>query len=283
MKKYILPMLALLVCSRIASAQTAADSATIANTAWETTLLRDGLVCRQAEIPFLYNAPQHVSILEVDAGKYKFGIAVGSPKSETSVSARSAGAVAAVNGSYFDVKKGNSVCYLREGKTVVDTTTAGEFDLRVTGAIEIRKGKIKVIPWSKDSELSYRKKKNTVLASGPLLLGKGEVCDFSECGESFIRNKHPRSAVAVTGQGKVLLITVDGRFPDKAEGVNIPELAHLVRILGGIEAINLDGGGSTTLWAADAPESGVLNRPCDNKAFDSEGERKVANAICVYQ
>lgn len=80
----------------------------------------------------------------------------------------------------------------------------------------------------------------------------------------FIRTKHPRSAVATTKEGKILLITVDGRFPEQAEGVNIPELAHLIRILGGEDALNLDGGGSTTLWLSGASDDGVVNYPCDN-------------------
>lgn len=51
------------------------------------------------------------------------------------------GAIAAINGSYFDMKRGNSVCFLKVDRQVVDTTTLGEFARRVTGAVSIRKGK----------------------------------------------------------------------------------------------------------------------------------------------
>ena len=44
------------------------------------------------------------------------------------------------------------------------------------------------------------------------------------------------------------------RFPEQAGGVNIPELAHLIRVLGGEDALNLDGGGSTTLWLSGASD-----------------------------
>lgn len=263
--------------------QTVSDSLIITQIRWDITSIAEGLVCKQAEIPDLYAVPQHITVLEIDPKEYRFDLVVGDPKVETSVAGRSTDAVAAINGSYFNVKEGHSVCYLRKDKAVVDTTTTGEFNLRVTGAVRIRKGKIEVLPWNKEAEVSYRKKRGIVLASGPLMLNRGTICDFSSCGKGFIETKHPRSAIAQTKEGKVLLITVDGRFPGKAEGIRIPELAHLIRVLGGWNALNLDGGGSTTLWAAETTDNGVLNKLCDNKKYDNNGERKVANVICVYR
>jgi len=120
------------------------------------------------------------------------------------------------------------------------------------------------------------------LASGPLMLKDGRYCDWSLCEKDFIRTKHPRSAVALTKDGKILFITVDGRLPKHAGGVSIPELAHLIRILGGKDAINLDGGGSTTLWLSGAPDNGIVNYPCDNKRFDHRGERTVPNILYIH-
>jgi len=45
--------------------------------------------------------------------------------------------------------------------------------------------------------------------------------------------------------------------------------------------INMDGGGSTTLWISNQPGNGVVNYPTDNKKWDHEGERKVANVVIV--
>ena len=118
---------------------------------------------------------------------------------------------------------------------------------------------MKLIPWNKQIEKNYKGKAGTILASGPLMLKDGQVCDWNSCEPNFIRTKHPRSAVATTKDGKILLITVDGRFPEQAGGVNIPELAHLIRVLGGEDALNLDGGGSTTLWLSGASDNGVVN------------------------
>jgi exopolysaccharide biosynthesis protein len=79
----------------------------------------------------------------------------------------------------------------------------------------------------------------------------------------------------------LILISVDGRSPKQAEGINILELTHLLKVLGVEYALNLDGGGSTTLWSKDAPENGVLNMPSDNKKFDHFGERKISNLIII--
>ena len=81
-----------------------------------------------------------------------------------------------------------------------------------------------------------------MLASGPLMLKDGEYYDWSQCNANFIETKHPRSAVCLTEEGKILFVTVDGRSPENAVGINIPELAHLLHVLGGKDALNLDGG-----------------------------------------
>ena len=121
------------------------------------------------------------------------------------------------------------------------------------------------------------------MASGPLLLENGKACDWSRCEENFIQTKHPRSAVCITKDGKILLVTVNGRSRGRAEGINIPELAHLLRILGGKNALNLDGGGSTTLWLSGVPDNGIVNYPCDNRSFDHAGERRVPNIVYIYK
>ena len=145
-----------------------------------------------------------------------------------------------------------------------------------------KKGKVKLIPWDRQIEKNYKKNKGSVLASGPLMLKDGEYYDWSQCNANFIETKHPRSAICLTEEGKILFVTVDGRSPENAVGINIPELAHLLHVLGGKDALNLDGGGSTALWLSGAPEEGIVNFPCDNRNYDHQGERKVANFLYVH-
>ena len=280
-----LVILALAFCSfGILKGQNASDSLAIVSAQWEVVSPQKGIVHKRVAIPQLYQGPQSINLIEIDpSAGMKIGVAISDKMEKTSQIASEQNAVAAINGSYFNMKLGNSVCFLKVGRNVIDTTTINEFKLRVTGAVYERKGKMKLIPWSRQMEKKHKDKVSTILASGPLFLNNGKYGDWSTCSPEFIQTKHPRSAICITKDGKILLIAVDGRFKDHAAGMNIPELAHLVKILGGEDALNLDGGGSTTLWLSGAPDNGVISNPCDNSRFDHAGERSVPNIIYVYK
>jgi exopolysaccharide biosynthesis protein len=115
----------------------------------------------------------------------------------------------------------------------------------------------------------------TLLSSGPLLILNGEIRSFNN--DPFNQNRHPRTAVGVTVNNHLLLVTVDGRSSE-AHGMSIPELAELMMSLGARSALNLDGGGSTAMWLQ---EHGVVSYPSDNRQFDHYGERGVANALLL--
>lgn len=280
MKRLIFSLLlSLWVITASASEQ---DSLLIVKADWKVTTTADGLTHKQAQIKGLFNSVQSINLIEIPrASKRKIGIAGNEGMKRTSQQAAEKGAVAAINGTYYNMKEGNSVCFYKIGDTVIDTTTDGEFKSRVNGAIREKRGKIEIIEWSKPIEQSYKKSKGTVLASGPIMLDNGKRSDWSACSKSFIETRHPRSAIYTKDDGTVVFITVDGRSAGNADGMSIPELAYLVKILGGDDAINLDGGGSTTLWLKDAPDNGVLNYPTDNKLFDHAGERSVSNIFYV--
>ncbi|MCC6445471.1 MAG: phosphodiester glycosidase family protein [Armatimonadetes bacterium] len=87
---------------------------------------------------------------------------------------------------------------------------------------------------------------------------------------SFAATRHPRTAVGVTAGGELLMVAVDGRQAISA-GASLAEMAQVMRELGAVEAINLDGGGSTTAVA----EGMVVNSPSGG------AERPVANALLV--
>lgn len=277
MKKKIFLMF--LFCCGIytAMAQTASDSLALVSADWQVETLQKGILFRKAVFTSLYGVPQEVSIFEISPKHTNWDVLIHNPKEKTSVAARKAGAVAAINGSYFDMQVGNSVCYLRKDGTVIDTTSVGTLATVSNGAVLVRKGKLQLTPWSKQDEKACTLKKGTVLVSGPLMLLDGKARDLSACNQGFVNTKHPRSAVALTKDKKVLLIVVDGRLKGKSEGVNIPELTHMIRILGGKDALNLDGGGSSTLWSAALPDKGIANTPCGS------AERQVGNSLCVFQ
>ena len=91
-------------------------------------------------------------------------------------------------------------------------------------------------------------------------------------------SRQPRTAIGATADGKLVVLVCDGRNKRGSKGFTLPELADKLISLGCTEAVNLDGGGSSTLWTA---QEGVLNHPYDNRRFDHEGERGVPNCIVV--
>lgn len=113
------------------------------------------------------------------------------------------------------------------------------------------------------------------IAAGPRLIRSGAV-DITADEEVFfgssIPDVHPRTAAGVTEDGDVLLLVVDGRQP-ASRGVDLNELASILLRLGAVEALNLDGGGSSTFYAGGA----VLNRPAGG-----DNLREVMSAITVH-
>lgn len=90
---------------------------------------------------------------------------------------------------------------------------------------------------------------------------------------SFTYTRHPRSAIGFNADtSRFFFVTVDGRQPGYSEGMTLPELAGFMRELGCEQALNLDGGGSTTMVVRGK----VVNRPSD-----AAGERAVANALLL--
>lgn len=278
--KHLITTLLLTLATTLCQAQSAQDSILIANAKWHSeTNIANGITHRSAQIVGLYGSVQSITVVEIPRShRGYYGIAGGKGMLTTSNQATDNNAQAAINGTYYNMRAGNSVCFYKVGGEVIDSTSVSEFRSRVNGAVRTHKRKLQILKWNKNIEQGYRGKRGTVLASGPLLLEGGRTSDWSACDEGFILSRHPRSAVLLTRRGDVLFLTVDGRSKGNADGMSIPELTFLARQLGAVEGINLDGGGSTTLWMRGA---GVVNYPSDNRRYDHAGERKVSNIIYV--
>jgi hypothetical protein len=105
------------------------------------------------------------------------------------------------------------------------------------------------------------------VGGAPLMLEDGQptgVCN-SACG------RQPRTGIGVTSDGQILLVVVDGRQPRWSLGPTIGEFALIMRDLGAMTALNLDGGGSSEMVV----EGEIVNRPSDGR------ERAISNAVLV--
>lgn len=111
------------------------------------------------------------------------------------------------------------------------------------------------------------------IGGGPRLVKNGSVSvtrDYERFDASY-NSRHPRSAIGYTANREVVILAVDGRS-SSSKGLTLDELAKLMVKLGCVDAMNLDGGGSTTLVLGGT----VVNRPSDG------GLRSVANALLLH-
>lgn len=112
------------------------------------------------------------------------------------------------------------------------------------------------------------------MVCGPLLIDNGKYCTLALT-STHNTESHPRTAVAVTESGHILLVTIDGRFPGKAVGMPTPLMQEFFTILGARSVLNLDGGGSTTMYVKG---KGVVNHGSDG-TWDTPKERAVNSII----
>jgi exopolysaccharide biosynthesis protein len=119
-----------------------------------------------------------------------------------------------------------------------------------------------------------------IVGGTPVLVRNGKVVeDYSpeQTLESFLIKKHPRTAVGIKNNGDWVLVVVDGRFYGFLGGMTIKELAELMLELGCIDALNLDGGGSSTLVI----EGTVINEPCGKIQENGKQVQAVSDAILI--
>jgi hypothetical protein len=108
-----------------------------------------------------------------------------------------------------------------------------------------------------------------LFAQSPMLVREGRVVASSRAGVP--QERHPRTGVGIARDGSALFVTVDGRRAS-ALGMTLREFAVLMRTLGAVWAVNLDGGASTTM---------VVRRKIMNSPSDPHGERRVPNAVVL--
>lgn len=143
-----------------------------------------------------------------------------------------------------------------------------------------------VVPNFKDSNAVLQKKQlpssfskwkmQTAVAGGPVLIQHGQVQISNNEEQRFagkqINDKHPRTAMGYTANGDLIVLVVEGRNPNIAEGASLTQLALLMQSVGCIEALNLDGGGSSTL---------LINGKETIKPSDKTGQRPVPAVFII--
>lgn len=231
----------------------------------------------------LFREKQQVVVAELTRdlqSRYKLAIAYSDTLlKKTSQFAEESDALVALNGGFFDVQKGGSVAYLEsDGKVIAKTRLPKEkwakTDSLLNGAIILdNSGSLKLEIAKPANYYEQSEAESWVMVAGPMLLleGKGLPLENS----SFVKTKHPRSCLCITSAKNILFIAIDGRSAS-ASGMSLTEVQQFLLRLDCRDAINLDGGGSTTLWINDGTKKQIVNHPSDKA-----GERRVANILLI--
>lgn len=264
--------------------------------AWQETPVAEGITLRQCAFAgrdTLFGSNQFLSVLIVSPARECALVAapagtlaltselaagtVTTPALDSGTD--STPALAAVNGSFFHMKApyGGSTFSRINNVIVSENAPVENFrrDPQRSGAIVVSEGRFSVVTGF-GPERTYEESLagETILTAGPMLLLDGVRSDLHPF--KFNSNRHPRTAFGIRMDGTLIFVVADGRNA-KAAGLSMAELQQVMIWLGCRDAINLDGGGSSTMVVSGA----VVNHPCDNRRFDADGERPVANAWVI--
>lgn len=128
----------------------------------------------------------------------------------------------------------------------------------------------------KSDEMLKRWKMKTAIGGGPVLVQNGEIKITNEEELKFtgkaINDKHPRTCMGYTNDGYLIIMAIQGRFTGIAEGATLEQEAKLLIDIGCIEALNLDGGGSSCM---------LVNGKQTIKPSDKGNERPVPAVFIV--
>lgn len=190
----------------------------------------------------------------------KWGLQTVTAQAKAATKATGKRIVVAVNGDFF-VKSGKPVNLLRmNGKTVNASKSNYYFGILKNGKPVIRKASVST------ADVTEAVGTNLILLSG----GKIAVS---------AKNKAlaPRTALGITADGKVIVMVTDGRSGARSVGYTLYETAEMMRALGCVDALNFDGGGSSTYCSAQPGKAlTVKNKPSDGS------QRAVSSTILFY-
>ena len=152
-----------------------------------------------------------------------------------------------------------------KGGVVVSTPAEGK---RVTEITSLVPGDTVSLGWT----LGWQGVLDTI-GGNPTMIENGQIIEENVSGAGTFFVRHPRTGVGSTADGRVLFVTVDGRQPGYSIGMTLERFARLFKDLGATWALNLDGGGSTTV---------VINGKVKNRPSGGS-ERAVSSALVLLR
>ncbi len=249
------------------------------------SLSEDGSV-NYYSFPLKNGTKAHLCVLNLKSKSYCVRPQVNTPTCPTSAAGAQKGAVAAVNGGFFNLSNGESTSFVvLDGKQVCDPTTNKDlitnpklmpFLETIFNRSELRigSGKGNAMTIVRHKELHAKDQKvQFLLGGGPQLLPRltakeeafirvgsdGKQVDSIGCNKTAAR-----TAIGITADNHFLILCVAGKGQDEfSSGLTLEELAQVLSNLGCTRALNFDGGTSTTMAITDkSATDGALKVVC---------------------
>ena len=223
------------------------------------------------------NQPRYIAALAVDMNLAPCQIAtaemIGLKKKATlaSICTENYGVIGGINGGYFGGSQPIGILrrqgYAHNPKFWPNRSAFGWND----------KGEYIFIDAKEVKNIDSRFDKYTeMMQAGPLLLKNGKFADNTEnIAPGVLNNRHPRTIVGTDGKHRIVWAVIDGRNAMHSVGATIEETKTVCRWLGLTTALNLDGGGSSSLWWRGF----TFTLPSNSKA----DERPIPYAVLVFQ
>ena len=176
--------------------------------------------------------------------------------------------IAAVNGDFFAISSTympSGLC-IKDGTQIHDNNSYRPFcAMTHDGQYLIRDGRTDKV------DLSTLQ---TAVGGSHVIVRDGQIHNVGG-NDEFSTTSHPRTLSGITRDGKILLVVIDGRQPRHSNGASLVMCARVMLGLGAVEAINHDGGGSSTMILHYNDQYEVVNSPSDGDL------RKVYNSVQV--
>ena len=238
-------------------------------------LLRTGVEWKQL-ITTWHDAPRSINVVSITpSSQNRLGLELPSSLATTSNTSKAVDALVGINASYFgDISRG----FVRiNGIDRCPGDTYADSKYYLNNGVFVFNDNVPGIKAVENNAAAAKLSDKNIQCCGPLLILDG--VDQPQADVSHCTDTHPRTIVGVTEDGRVLFVVVDGRFEGKAVGMSTTMLQELMYLMGAKHALNLDGGGSSTMYIKD---KGVVNHVCNSgSTWDKVSERKVSTILYV--
>lgn len=238
----------------------------------------------------LFNSAQTISVIKFSPKHFRLKVVQPGGVATVSEMGKNTRSQFAINACFWAMKKGVPTAFVKSDGVVLSKAHSSMYP-RVNGLVMMYDDHLEIVrSYDMPDYPDYAGMCDNICSVGPVLIDDGERVSYKHFFDStkpvfkrqvpFFTRRHPRSAIGCDAEGNVYMVVVDGRAKGCADGVSIAQLTDICSWLGLVDAINLDGGGSSTLWCR---KHGVINHPSGNKIFDHEGERRVSSSIVVQR